>query len=210
MPQTISKQDSYAPVTKQSFEVCEPSSSLNAPLTHSGFNSVDERLIQKRLNRSWAAIFIDGPSLYYAAQQLGIEINYSKFLYELAKNHRFLRAFFYTTANHTNEKQQGFLLWMRRNGYRVITKDFVLEHSKPANLDVEIAVDMMQLAHCCETMVLVSGDGNLAYAVDRVTYQGVQVEVVSLRSMLSERLLNVCDRFIDFETLKHTIQKEKN
>jgi len=49
---------------------------------------------------------------------------------------------FYTGVDRTNDKQQGFLLWMRRNGYRVIAKDLVQlpDGSKKANLDVEIAV----------------------------------------------------------------------
>jgi uncharacterized LabA/DUF88 family protein len=68
-------------------------------------------------------------------------------------------------------------------------------------------VDMLQLAECCDTMILVSGDGSLTYAVDRVSEQGVCVEVVSARSMISESLLNVCDLFTDLETLKPSIQK---
>jgi len=45
--------------------------------------------------------------------------------------------------------------------------------------------------------VLVSGDGDLAYAVNAVSYRGARVEVVSLRSMTSDSLINVSDRYID-------------
>lgn len=117
--------------------------------------------------------------------------------------------FFYTGVDRTNEKQQGFLLWMRRNGYRVISKELVQlpDGSKKANLDVEIAVDMMALIGSYDTAVLVSGDGDLAYAVDAASYRGVRVEVVSLRSMTSDHLINVADRYVDLEAIKDDIMK---
>jgi uncharacterized LabA/DUF88 family protein len=160
-------------------------------------------------NRGRVAIFIDGSNLFYAALQLGIEIDYSKLLFRLTGGSRLLRSFFYTGVDRTNEKQQGFLLWMRRNGYRVIAKDLVQlpDGSKKANLDVEIAVDMMALVSAYDTAILVSGDGDLAYAVDAVSYRGARVEVVSLRSMTSDSLINVADRYIDLDQIKEDIQK---
>ena len=160
-------------------------------------------------NRGRVAIFIDGSNLFYAAMQLGVEIDYTKLLWRLTGGSRLLRSFFYTGVDRTNEKQQGFLLWMRRNGYRVIAKDLVQlpDGSKKANLDVEIAVDMMALVGSYDTAVLVSGDGDLAYAVDAVSYRGVRVEVVSLRSMTSDSLINVADRYVDLEAIKEDIQK---
>ena len=160
-------------------------------------------------NRGRVAIFIDGSNLFYAALQLGVEIDYTKLLCRLTAGSRLLRSFFYTGVDRTNDKQQGFLLWMRRNGYRVIAKDLVQlpDGSKKANLDVEIAVDMMALVGSYDTAVLVSGDGDLAYAVNAVSYRGARVEVVSLRSMTSDSLINVSDRYIDLEAIKEDIQK---
>lgn len=177
------------------------------------YNDVDQNSIftpeQILENRGRVAIFIDGSNLFYAAMQLGMEIDYTKLLSRLTAGSRLLRSFFYTGVDRSNEKQQGFLLWMRRNGYRVIAKDLVQlpDGSKKANLDVEIAVDMMALVGSYDTAVLVSGDGDLAYAVDAVSYRGVRVEVVSLRSMTSDSLINVADRYIDLEAIKDDIQK---
>lgn len=161
------------------------------------------------VSRGRVAILIDGSSLFYAALQLGIEVDYTKLLCRLIANARLLRAFFYTGVERTNEKQQGFLLWMRRNGYRVVSKDLVqfADGSRKADLDVEIAVDMMTLANYCDTVVLVSGNGDLAYAVDAVTYRGVRVEIVSLRSMTSDSLINLADDYIDLSSIKEEIQK---
>lgn len=160
-------------------------------------------------DRGRVAIFIDGSNLFYAALQLGIEIDYRKLLCWLTSGSRLLRSFFYTGIDPNNEKQQGFLLWMRRNGYRVVTKELIQlpDGSKKANLDVEIAVDMLSLVGCYDTAILASGDGDLAYAVNAVSYQGIRVEVVSLRSMTSDSLINVADRYTDLETIQDSFQK---
>ncbi len=155
------------------------------------------------------AIFIDGANLFYAAMHLNLEIDYTKLLRCLTKGRQLLRAYFYTPIDNANEKQQGFLLWMRRNGYRVFTKDLVYhpDGSKKANMDVEITVDMLTLSKHCDTLILLSGDGDLAYAVNAIAYQGVQIEVVSLSSMTSESLIDVADSFIDLDEIREEIQK---
>jgi uncharacterized LabA/DUF88 family protein len=164
------------------------------------------------LNRGRVAIFIDGLNLFHAALQLGIEIDYVKLLCRLTQTSRLLRAFFYTGVDTSKEKQQGFLLWMRRNGYRVVTKDILAapENGKKPNLNVEIAVDMITLAPYYDTAVLVSGDGDLAYAVNAVSRLGSRVEVIGLQSMNSDSLIDVADYYLDFDNIKHFIQKDTN
>lgn len=172
----------------------------------------------KDKNRGRVAIFIDGVSLFQTALQLGIEIDYLKLLCHLTGGSRLLRAFFYTavdtsrpnaTRPRANEKQQGFLFWMRRNGYRVVTKEVQLtDHTKKHNLNVEIAVDMITLAPYYDTAILVSGDGDLAYAINAVTSTGSRVEVVSLRTMTSDSLIDVADEFLDLDRIKQYIQKD--
>jgi uncharacterized LabA/DUF88 family protein len=159
--------------------------------------------------RGRIAIFIDASSLFHAAQQLGITIDYSKLLAALSQNDRLLRCFFYTGIDPTSVKQQGFLLWMRRNGFRVVSKPLTQlpDKSKESNVNVEIAVDMLSLAPYYDTAILVSGNGALAYAVNALSYQGIWVEIVGLRSMTSDSLLQVADRFVDLESLTVHIQK---
>jgi uncharacterized LabA/DUF88 family protein len=165
--------------------------------------------IFNHLNRGRIAIFIDGANLFYAALQLGIEVNYTKLLHCLTGSSQLLRPFFYTGVDPTNEKQHNFLLWMRRNGYRVIAKELIEfpDGSKKADLDVEIAIDMMTLVGHYDTAVLVSGDGDLAYAVNAVSYRGVRIEVVSLRSMTSDSLINYADAYVDLNEIKDYVKK---
>jgi uncharacterized LabA/DUF88 family protein len=165
--------------------------------------------ISERFDRGRLIVLIDGSNLFYAALQLGIEIDYAKLLQRLTVSGQLVHAFFYTGVDPTNDRQQGFLSWMRHNGYRVVTKDMVhfADGSKKANLDVEIAVDMMRLAQYCDTIVLVSGDGDFAYPVKTLVYRGVRVDVVGLRSMTSNSLIDAADCYVDLQSLRNEIQR---
>jgi uncharacterized LabA/DUF88 family protein len=161
-------------------------------------------------SRGRIAIFIDGNNPFHAARTIGIEIDYAKLLKLLCHNGSLLRAFFYTGVDENAAKQQGFLLWMRRNGYRVVQKELKIfpDGTKKANLDVEIAVDMLSLSGKYETAILVSGDEDFAYAVNAVAYKGTRVEVAGFRNNTSPKLIDVADRFIDLDSLIPLIVKE--
>lgn len=161
-------------------------------------------------SRGRVAIFIDGNNLFHAARTIGIEVDYAKLLKLLCKKSSLLRAFFYTGVDENAAKQQGFLLWMRRNGYRVVQKELKVfpDGTKKANLDVEIAVDMLSLCGKYETAILVSGDEDFAYAVNAVAYKGARVEVAGFRNNTSPKLIDVADRFIDLDSLIPLIIKE--
>ena len=161
-------------------------------------------------SRGRIAIFIDGNNLFHAARTIGIEIDYAKLLKLLCQGGSLLRAFFYTGVDENASKQQGFLLWMRRNGYRVVQKELKVfpDGTKKANLDVEIAVDMLSLCGKYETAILVSGDEDFAYAVNAVAYKGARVEIAGFRNNTSPKLIDVADRFIDLDSLIPLIVKE--
>src|SRR3989338_8164960 len=161
-------------------------------------------------SRGRIAIFIDGNNLFHAARTIGLEVDYAKLLKTLCNKGSLLRAFFYTGVDKNAAKQQGFLLWMRRNGYRVVQKELKVfpDGTKKANLDVEIAVDMLSLCGKYETAILVSGDEDFAYAVNAVAYKGARVEVAGFRNNTSPKLIDVADRFIDLDSLIPQIIKE--
>ena len=150
-------------------------------------------------HRGRVAVFIDGNNLFHAARFHTIDIDYNKLLRILLGDGRLLRAFFYTGVDAGAERQQGFLLWMRRNGFRVVQKELktFYDGTRKANLDVEIAVDMLSLAGRYDTAVLVSGDEDFVYAVNAVAYKGCRVEVAGFRSNTAPRLIDVADFFID-------------
>lgn len=163
-------------------------------------------------HRGRVAVFIDGNNLFHAARFHNIDIDYNKLLRVLLGDGRLLRAFFYTGVDVGAERQQGFLLWMRRNGFRVVQKELktFYDGTRKANLDVEIAVDMLSLAGRYDTAVLVSGDEDFVYAINAVAYKGCRVEVAGFRSNTAPRLIDVGDFFIDLGDIADLIRKDIN
>ncbi len=161
-------------------------------------------------HRGRVAVFIDGNNLFHAARFHTIDIDYNKLLRLLLGDGRLLRAFFYTGVDAGAERQQGFLLWMRRNGFRVVQKELktFYDGTRKANLDVEIAVDMLSLAGRYDTAVLVSGDEDFVYAINAVAYKGCRVEVAGFRSNTAPRLIDVADFFIDLGEIAELIRKD--
>jgi uncharacterized LabA/DUF88 family protein len=161
-------------------------------------------------NRGRVAVFIDGNNLFHAARFHNLDLDYNKLLRVLLGDGRLLRAFFYTGVDAGAERQQGFLLWMRRNGFRVVQKELktFYDGTRKANLDVEIAVDMLSLAGKYDTAVLVSGDEDFVYAVNAVAYKGCRVEVAGFRSNTAPRLIDVADFFIDLGEIGNLVRKD--
>ena len=163
-------------------------------------------------HRGRVAVFIDGNNLFHAARFHNLDIDYNKLLRVLLVDGRLLRAFFYTGVDAGAERQQGFLLWMRRNGFRVVQKELktFYDGTRKANLDVEIAVDMLSLAGRYDTAVLVSGDEDFVYALNAVAYKGCRVEVAGFRSNTAPRLIDVADFFIDLGDIAELVCKDSH
>jgi uncharacterized LabA/DUF88 family protein len=161
-------------------------------------------------NRGRVAVFIDGNNLFHAARFHNLDLDYNKLLRVLLGDGRLLRAFFYTGVDVGAERQQGFLLWMRRNGFRVVQKELktFYDGTRKANLDVEIAVDMLSLSEKYDTAVLVSGDEDFVYAINAVAYRGCRVEVAGFRSNTAPRLIDVADYFIDLGEIAELVRKD--
>ncbi len=161
-------------------------------------------------HRGRVAVFIDGNNLFHAARFHNLDIDYNKLLRVLLGDGRLLRAFFYTGVDAGAERQQGFLLWMKRNGFRVVQKELktFYDGTRKANLDVEIAVDMLSLAGKYDTAVLVSGDEDFVYALNAVAYKGCRVEVAGFRSNTAPHLIDVADFFIDLGDIAELVSKD--
>jgi len=69
-------------------------------------------------------------------------------------------------------------------------------------------VDMLSLAGCYDTAVLVSGDEDFVYAVNAVAYKGCRVEIAGFRSNTAPKLIDVSDYFIDLGEIADRVRKE--
>ncbi len=133
------------------------------------------------------ALFIDGANLYATAKTLGFDIDYKKLLKEFQSRGTLLRAFYYTAIIEDQEYSsiRPLIDWLDYNGYTVVTKatkEFVDQTGRrkvKGNMDIELAVDAMELAEHVDQIVLFSGDGDFRSLVEAVQRRGVRVTVIS-------------------------------
>lgn len=163
------------------------------------------------------ALFIDGANLYSAAKSLGFDIDYRKLLEEFRKRSVLVRAYYYTALVENEEYSpiRPLVDWLDYNGYRLVTKsarEYVDSQGRKrwrGDMDVEIAVDMMEMAGHADHMVLFSGDGDFRCLVEAVQRKGCRVTVVStVKSqppMVSDELRRQADNFVDLADLADLI-----
>src|SRR4051794_628402 len=133
------------------------------------------------------ALFIDGANLYATAKTLGFDIDYRKMLKEYQGRGYLVRAFYYTALIEDQEYSsiRPLIDWLDYNGYSVVTKptkefvDSAGRRKVKGNMDIELAIDAMELAEHINHMILFSGDGDFRSLVEAMQRKGVRVSVVS-------------------------------
>jgi uncharacterized LabA/DUF88 family protein len=146
-------------------------------------------------------VFFDMSNLYFAARDLGIRVDYTKLLDFLTAGRRLHRAYAYVAVASEDSTAIPFLTWLRRNGFRVVTKSIkrFSDGTIKGDLDMELAVDLLTQAPYIDVAVIVSGDGDFTYLVDRAQRLGIRVEIASTPRNTAIELLEIADRFIDLE-----------
>ena len=162
------------------------------------------------------ALFIDGANLYATAKSLGFDIDYKRLLREFQSRGNLIRAFYYTAVIEDQEYSsiRPLIDWLDYNGYSVVTKatkEFVDQTGRrkvKGNMDIELAVDAMELAPHIDHMVLFSGDGDFRSLVEAVQRRGVRVTVISTIStqppMVADELRRQADIFTDIVAIAPT------
>jgi uncharacterized LabA/DUF88 family protein len=163
------------------------------------------------------ALFIDGANLYSAVKALGFDIDYKRLLKEFQSQGTLVRAFYYTAVIEEEEFSsiRPLLDWLDYNGFTVVTKptkEFIdaSGHRKvKGNMDIELAVNAMELADHLDHIVLFSGDGDFRSLVQAVQRRGVRVTVVSTISsqppIIADELRRQADEFTDLTDLQSRI-----
>lgn len=188
-----------------------------ATLTETMAKPVDRKDFWMFYKDERLALFIDGSNLYAAAKALGFDIDYKLLRQEFMRRGKLLRAFYYTALLENDEYSpiRPLVDWLHYNGFTMVTKpakeytDSIGRRKVKGNMDIELAVDAMELAPRIDHAVLFSGDGDFRPLVASLQRQGVRVSVVStIRSqppMISDELRRQADNFIDLEDLKEVI-----
>lgn len=167
------------------------------------------------------ALFIDGSNLYSSGKTLDYDIDYKKLL-ELFKNKgRLILANYYTALLEHDDYSpiRPLIDWLDYNGFQVITKpaksytDRDGRNRIKGNMDIEMTVDMIEIAPHVDHILLFTGDGDFRGVVKAVQAKGVRVSVVStLKSkppMLADELRRQANDVIELADMGKIIGRPK-
>src|SRR5665213_907606 len=166
------------------------------------------------------ALFIDGANLHATAKALGFDIDYKRLLAEFQRRGGLVRAYYYTAVIEDQEFSsiRPLIDWLDYNGYTVVTKstkEFVDASGRrkvKGNMDIELAVDAMELASHIDQMVLFSGDGDFRSLVEAMQRRGVRVTVGTTISsqppMVADELRRQADAFVDLVELRSKVSRD--
>lgn len=166
-------------------------------------------------------VFIDGANLYATARGLDFDIDYKKLLALFQSRSNLIRAYYYTVLIEDQEYSpiRPLVDWLDYNGYTIITKpakDFTDSSGRRRirnSIDVDLAVDMLEIAEKVDHIVLFSGDGGYRSLIEAVQRRGVRVTVISTvannTATIADELRRQADSFVDLKTLRGDIARER-
>jgi len=168
------------------------------------------------------AMFIDGANLYAASRGLGFDIDYKRLLELFAGRARLVRAFYYTALVENEEYSpiRPLVDWLDYNGYAMVTKptkeftDAFGRRKIKGNMDIELAIDVMEMCDNVDHIMIFSGDGDFRRLVEAVQRRGKRVSVVStMRSsppMVADELRRQADNFIELQDLMPHVARARD
>ncbi len=158
------------------------------------------------------AIFIDGENIHYSAKHLNMRLDYLKLCTKLAGPRRLVRSYFYTAVSSQSEGKIDFINFLRLNGFKVVIKEIKsfndMEQggrSVRSSLDMELAIDALDLSSKLDAVILCTGDGDFRPLVEALGRRGLHVEICALREMTSTDLIATADRYTDLAALKDDV-----
>jgi uncharacterized LabA/DUF88 family protein len=152
------------------------------------------------------AIFIDGSNLYHALRDnfSRVDLNFTDFTSKLCAGRPLFRTYYYNVLQDPSQRpegfreQQEFLDVLKKTPYlEVRLGGMKLSQGVPVEkgIDIMLATDMLHFAwnNLYDVAILVSGDGDFAYALQAAKNMGKHVEVAYFESNISKSMLDVAD-----------------
>ena len=167
------------------------------------------------------ALFIDGANLYAASKTLSFDIDYKRLLALFRSKGQLVRALYYTALAEEQEYSsiRPLIDWLDYNGYTMVTKptkeytDASGRRKIKGDMDIELAIDVMEMADRIDHVFLFSGDGDFRRLIEAIQRKGVRASVVStVRSqppMVADELRRQADFFIELQDLTNEIARSQ-
>lgn len=168
---------------------------------------------------------VDGHSMFYAQQKVGWFFDPRRLLALAVEGEgvELSSAFWYAGLKDPSD-QRPFRDALTGLGYTVRTKPLrevggsggggnwtgegeAQRQYARANLDVELAIDLLLVADRSDEIWLLSGSRDLERLVEVLRARGLRIVVISTEGMLARELRNAADRFVDLASLRPKLEK---
>ncbi len=147
-------------------------------------------------------IFVDVQNIYYTCRQTyGRNFDYNKFWAEVTQNRELVGAYAYAT-DRGDAKQMQFQSILHAIGFTVELKPVLKRRdgSTKADWDIGIALDVYEAAQQCDTVVLLTGDGDFGLLLDRIKRRfDTNCEVYGVPALTSDILISAASRFVPID-----------
>jgi uncharacterized LabA/DUF88 family protein len=181
-----------------------------------------------RMGRVLARVLaVDGHSMFYAQQKVGWFFDPRRLLALAASGEgvELTSAFWYAGLKDPTD-QRPFRDALTGLGYTVRTKPLrelpsggggggsgwggegePQRHFTRANLDVEVAIDLLTVADRTDEVWLLSGSRDLERLVEVLRARGLRTVLISTEGMVARELRNAADQFVDLASLRPKLEK---
>jgi uncharacterized LabA/DUF88 family protein len=167
-------------------------------------------------------LVVDGHSMFYAQQKVGWFFDPRRLLQLAAADPGVeLSGVFWYAGLKDATDQRPFRDALTGLGYTVRTRPLRELHGSAtgpmaeqrqytrANLEVEIAIDVLLAAHRSDELWLLSGSRDLDRLLEVLRCRGLHTTVISTEGMVARELRNAADRFIDLVGLRSALERSE-
>ncbi|MEH6583571.1 MAG: NYN domain-containing protein [Halioglobus sp.] len=148
------------------------------------------------------SLFVDVQNIYYTCRQTYQKnFDYNRFWAEVTRGRELVGAYAYAT-DRGDAKQMQFQNILHAIGFTVKLKPVLKRRdgSTKADWDIGIALDVYEAAAQCDTIVLLTGDGDFGLLLDRIRKRfGTASEVYGVPALTSDLLTKEANRFIPID-----------
>ncbi|MEO8540453.1 MAG: NYN domain-containing protein [bacterium] len=151
-------------------------------------------------------VFVDSANVELAIDRLRARVDWRKVLAILTDGRVLVRAMAYSPVHDdpgVSIETQRFAEPFLGKGFKVVTKPLkrFADGTIKANVDIEMALDIIEMLDRLDVVCLVSGDGDFQRLVEVVQSKGVRVEVVAVGTSTAANLRNAADQYIDIASI---------
>jgi len=158
-------------------------------------------------------VFVDVANVLFAQRKLGWRISYERLKSYFERECNLRKIIAYTGSFKASLKQRKFLDMLEIVGYEVRVKEVKQikvaknKYKWKGNLDVELALEMVELKDDYDTAVLISGDSDFAIVLEKLKIAGKKVVVISTRGRVAKELIERSTKYIDLHKLRYEINQ---